>query len=91
MSAAARKRLALSAKKRWVAAKKAGRNRRLTAIATSTALKKVALAAVPVAYFAARPKPIDSLAVMPFVNAGGDPNTEYLSDGISCCWSSPGA
>ncbi len=26
---------------------------------------------------------IDSVAVMPFVNAGGDPNTEYLADGIS--------
>jgi serine/threonine protein kinase/Tfp pilus assembly protein PilF len=40
-------------------------------------------AAAPVAYFAARPKPIDSLAVMPFVNAGGDPDTEYLSEGIT--------
>jgi serine/threonine protein kinase/tetratricopeptide (TPR) repeat protein len=40
----------------------------------------VALAAVPVAYFAIRPKPIDSLTVMPFV---ADPNTEYLSDGIT--------
>jgi eukaryotic-like serine/threonine-protein kinase len=28
-------------------------------------------------------EPIDSLAVMPFENAGGDPNTEYLSDGIA--------
>jgi eukaryotic-like serine/threonine-protein kinase len=28
-------------------------------------------------------KPIDSLAVIPFVNAGGDPQLEYLSDGIS--------
>jgi len=35
------------------------------------------------AYFAGRGTPIDSLAVMPVVNVGGDPNTEYLSDGIT--------
>lgn len=37
------------------------------------------------AYFLFFPptKSIDTLAVLPFVNAAGDPNTDYLSDGIT--------
>jgi eukaryotic-like serine/threonine-protein kinase len=46
-------------------------------------LAAIVLAAAPVVYFAARPKPIDSLAVLPFVNVGANSNTEYLSDGIT--------
>jgi serine/threonine-protein kinase len=41
----------------------------------------VALGAFGVYTFSGRP--IDSLAVLPFVNEGGDPDTEYLSEGIS--------
>ena len=42
-----------------------------------------ALLVAAVYWFAGRPRPIDSLAVMPFVNLGADPNTEYLSEGIT--------
>jgi len=34
-------------------------------------------------YFATSDEAIDSVAVLPFVNVNADPNTEYLSDGIS--------
>jgi len=43
-------------------------------------LMLVAAAAI---YFLTRDSALDSLAVLPFVNVGADPSTEYLSDGIS--------
>ena len=43
----------------------------------------VALAAGAAVYWSTRTKPLDSLAVLPFLNMGSDANTEYLSDGIA--------
>jgi len=50
------------------------------------ALAAMALVVAIAAFFyllVDRNKTIDSLAVLPFVNVGADPNTEYLSDGIT--------
>jgi serine/threonine-protein kinase len=46
------------------------------------ALLVLALAGVSAYLLIGGAKPIDSIAVLPFINTNADPNTEYLADGI---------
>jgi serine/threonine protein kinase/Tfp pilus assembly protein PilF len=49
----------------------------------AAALLAVVLGVAAIVYFTRARGPIDSLAILPFVNAGGDADTEYLSDGVT--------
>lgn len=50
---------------------------------TAGAFASLVLMATAIVYLSRPGEAIDSIAVMPFVNVNGDPNAEYLSDGIS--------
>jgi eukaryotic-like serine/threonine-protein kinase len=59
------------------------KRRKLWAILASC-IAVFALAAIGTWYLrSAKAAPIDSIAVLPFINGGGDANTDYLSDGIT--------
>ena len=59
-----------------------GFRKHMTAFGAGT-LALIVLAAIVLFLMVGSGKAIDSVAIMPFTNVGADPNTEYLSDGIT--------
>jgi len=52
-------------------------------VAAAAALVTIAIAALVYFFYPSSSSAITSIAVLPFANAGGDPNLEYVSDGVS--------
>ena len=50
-------------------------------LALAAVILSIAIASA--VYLTTRAAPLDSVAVLPFINVGGDPKAEYLADGIS--------